>query len=179
MRFTIAIDEELSFIFPIPEMAEEIFDVLNQNRQHLGEFLDFIPKIKTIDDEKTYLKMKLQGMVNETDCLFVITKKETLIGMIDLHFIDKEIKKAEIGYWLTKDYTKQGIMKKAVRALCTYAFDTLELKKLSIRAVQENQASNQVARASGFTFVGTLRQDSLLYGEPRNLCLYERLSTDS
>lgn len=44
MRFTIAIDEELSFIFPIPEMAEEIFDVLNQNRQHLEEFLDFIPK---------------------------------------------------------------------------------------------------------------------------------------
>ena len=116
--------------------------------------------------------MKLKGSANGTDKLFFIAYKDKLIGTIDLHFIHPKVKKAEIGYWVHADYTQKGVASKAVRALCQYAFEVLELNKLTIMADVRNIGSNKVAQNCGFTFLGTRPQDALIYGEYQDMNEY-------
>lgn len=177
-QFILPITDEIGLVYPHLAMAEEIFQVVDSDREHIGQFLDFVENVKTVTDELDFLKMKLAGVAAGTDLLCFLYKKETIIGSLDLHFMDKTHQKAEIGYWLHSGYTQQGIMKKAVNRLCEYAYQTLALNKLTIVADTKNKASQGVALACGFRFVGTKKQDVLLYGEFRDMNVYELVKED-
>ena len=81
--------------------------------------------------------------------------------------------KAEIGYWLAPTYWGQGIMTDAVRAYVDYAFDELNLLRLTAHVFNFNAASARVLEKNGFRLEGRLRKhlgkdrelmDALYYG---------------
>lgn len=174
-EFSIQINEHLSLVFPRLEHAETLFQLVDSDREHLRPFLDFVDTTTTIEDERNYLAMKLTGYANGTDCLYLISYKETIVGSIDLHFINKRFKKAEIGYWIHSSCTGKSITTLCVNKLCEIAFTQLGLNKLTIVADTENIASNRVAKKSGFAFIGTLPQDILLYEQFRDMNSYSLL----
>ena len=81
-----------------------------------------------------------------------------------MHFIHPTIKKADIGYWIHSDYARKGVTSLAVRGVCRYAFDVLQLNKLTILADVRNIGSNKVAQKSSFNFLCTRPQDVFIYG---------------
>lgn len=66
----------------------------------------------------------------------------------------KDQKEPEIGYWLDRQYTRQGIMTKAVIALTQFGLETLKLPKIIIMAHPDNIASNKVAEKCGYKLDG-------------------------
>lgn len=176
--FRLPVDKQIQFLQPTVEMAEELFQLVDSNRTHFRQFLDFVDETKTVADEEAYLKMKLKGEIEGTDRLFLIEYEGVLVGSIDLHYINKVHKRAEIGYMLAEAYTKKGIMRRAVHKVCALAFDDMGLNKLTIIADSENQPSNQVAKSCGFTFVATDRQEMCLYDELRDMNRYALLKQD-
>lgn len=176
--FKLPIDDELALVYPEIRMAKELFNVIDSDRENLRIFLDFIDDALDYTSQEDYFKMKLAGNAKQTDALFLIAKKETLIGCVDFHGINLTSKQAEIGYWLHSSYTNQGIMSKVVKKLCEYAFESLALHRLTIVADVENKASNQVALNNGFTFVGTQEEERILYGKYRDMNYYYLLSRD-
>lgn len=176
--FCLEIDESLSLIQPTLEMAQELFEVVDSDRDHLRRFLDFVDSTTSFEPQEQYIKMKLEGYVNGTDRLFLIAYDQKIIGCIDLHFIDINNKKAELGYWLHSSQTNKGIMTKVVKMVCAIGFEDMGLNKLSIRADTENKASNAVAVKSGFSFVGTDKSEVLMYDEFRDLNKYSLLKAD-
>lgn len=177
-HFTLPVTDDIYFVQPTLEMAEEIFRIIDSDRQHIGEFLDFVELTKDVKDEENYLKMKLTSEANGTDKLFLIFYQKELAGTIDLHFIDHKNKKAEIGYWIRSTFSKKGIASTSVRKVCDIAFDDLNLNKLTIVADTENIASNAVAKKCGFTFVATDKDDLLLREEWRDSNRYALLKKD-
>lgn len=176
--FHLPIGDGYSLVAAEMTMAKEIFDLVDSNREHLRTFLDFVDSSVDETLQENYIKMKLQGAANGTDKLFFIASGDKLIGTIDLHFIHPTVKKAEIGYWVDADYTRKGVTSKAVHALCQYAFEVLELNKLTIMADVRNIGSNKVAQKCGFTFLGTRPQDSFIYGEYQDMNEYYLLKND-
>lgn len=170
--FHLPIGDGYSLVAAEITMAEDIFKLVDSNREHLRTFLDFVDASVDVTLQENYIKMKLQGSANGTDKLFFIASGDQLIGTIDLHAIHPTVKKAEIGYWVHTDYTKKGVTSKAVRALCQYAFDVLNLNKLTIMADVRNIGSNKVAQSCGFTFLGTHPQDALIYDEYQDMNEY-------
>lgn len=176
--FTLNMTDDLALLYPELSMAQELFDILDSDRDHIGKFLSFVDSTKSVEDETNYLKMKLHAVANGTDFLCFITKFNKIIGTIDLHMIDQVNKKAEIGYWLHSSYARQGITKLAVQTLCNYAFQNLGLNKLVIEADTENIASNRVAQSCGFRLIGVKKQDMLMRGEFRDMTVYEVLKSE-
>ena len=176
--FCLAIDESLSLVQPTLEMAQELFEVVDSDRDHLRRFLDFVDSSTSFEPQEQYIKMKLEGYIKGTDRLFIIAFDQKIIGCIDLHFIDTTNKKAEIGYWLHSSQTNKGFMTKVVNKVCAIAFEDMGLNKLSIRADAENKPSNAVAIKNGFSFVGTDKSEFLMYGEFRDLNKYSLLKAD-
>lgn len=176
--FCLEIEDSLVLVQPTLSMAHELFEVVDSDRDHLRRFLDFVDSSTSFEPQEQYIKMKLEGYVNGTDRLFLIAFDQKIIGCIDLHFIDNNNKKAELGYWLHSSQTNKGIMTKVVKKVCAIAFEDMGLNKLSIRADTENEASNAVAIKSGFSFVGTDKSDIVMYNKFRDLNKYSLLKAD-
>lgn len=156
---TMNVMPKVSLVPPELNMAEPLYRTIKNNFTHLAAFLDFITDDVTIEDEHAYLKMMIQQHADNKARLFLIYYETSLIGTVDLHKIDNNNHKAEVGYWIAEGYTGKNIVTNCVNHLCHFAFETLALNKLIIKADVRNRASNKVAEKAGFTFLATDVED--------------------
>lgn len=178
MAFKLKIDEQLSLVQPNFSMATEAFEALDKDREHLRKFLDFVDGTKTPEDEKGYIKLKLDGYLRGTDRLFFIAFGDEMVGAIDFHFMNLNDETAEIGYWVNSAHCGKNIATKAVRAVCELGFAEMGLNRLTIVADVTNLPSNRVAEKSGFRKEGTFKQAKKLYGEFTDLNSYALLKSE-
>ncbi|WP_208560486.1 GNAT family N-acetyltransferase [Marinilactibacillus kalidii] len=172
------VEQNLDLIHPELLMADELFKLVDSDREHLRAFLTFVDSSVDSSTQKDYIKMKMNGAANGTDKLFFIFKDDKIIGCIDLHNMDFTNGKAEIGYWIHSSYAGQNIISKVVKEICTYSFEILKLNKLVIFADVENIPSNKVALKTGFKLVGTKLQDMVLHDQYRDMNEYYLLKND-
>jgi RimJ/RimL family protein N-acetyltransferase len=92
---------------------------------------------------------------------------------------DVERVSAEVGYWLGREFRGRGLATRALRLLCTRAFETLpELRRLYAVPYSSNQASARVLDKAGFLREGTLRQSALKAGRLHDQHMYALLRED-
>jgi RimJ/RimL family protein N-acetyltransferase len=56
----------------------------------------------------------------------------------------------ELGYWVAADQRGHGVATRAARLLAEWALETLDLPRLEIHVLPENEPSREVARRAGF-----------------------------
>lgn len=157
----------------------DIFNTINNQRKYLGEWLPFVEKTKKISDTKAFVKSVTNTLNENKEYTFTIRKQNEFIGLIGLKSIDSLNKKTEIGYWLSKTHQKQGIVTKSVKKLCDFAFNNLELNRISIKCAANNQSSKNIPKRLGFIFEG-IERDAELVSENifRDLEVYSKLKKD-
>ncbi|MBC5800670.1 MAG: GNAT family N-acetyltransferase [Candidatus Eremiobacteraeota bacterium] len=88
---------------------------------------------------------------------FAIDVEGAIVGGIGLKpGQDIERYSAELGYWLGRAYWNRGIATAAVRLLCDYAFERLDLQRIFAVPISWNAASSRVLNKAGFHPEGTL-----------------------
>lgn len=178
LYFKLPVNNNVSLVKPEVSMGAEFFELVQKNSDHLSEFLDFVSLTKEVKDSENFIKRSIAQESQENENVFFITDNDKIIGCIDLHNIDKTNKKAEIGYWLDKDYTRKNIISDCVDKVCQIAFDKLNLNKLIILAEETNQASNSVAQKVGFYLDGIEREDIFRQNKFVTMNKYSLLRSD-
>ena len=118
-----------------------------------------------------------------TNMCWAIVDKETgkVIGSIGLEE-DKfrpDVKSKELGYSLSEDYWKKGIMTEAAKRVIEHAFEDLRLDVLMIRTGDANLRSQRVIEKCGFAYEGTLRRTYRIYdGSIREVRCYSMLKEE-
>lgn len=74
-----------------------------------------------------------------------------MIGAIRLEQIRLQEKRAEIGYFLHRDFWQRGLMTEALSSLIFLCFSRLDMAELIIKTHAENLASQKLAETVGFT----------------------------
>jgi RimJ/RimL family protein N-acetyltransferase len=97
----------------------------------------------------------------------------TLLGSVALHRPSWETGDAEIGYWTAREARGRGVATRAVRLLSAHALGTLGLARVEIAAFAENEPSQAVARAAGFTEVGLRERHVEHQGALRDCVVFE------
>jgi ribosomal-protein-alanine N-acetyltransferase len=93
-------------------------------------------------------------------------KNSQLIGSIGFHGESKKGNHCdEIGYWLAKPYWGRGIVTEAVKKLCEYGFDKLNLVRIEAPIFAFNIASCRVVEKCGFIKEGIMRKAYFKNGE--------------
>ena len=113
-----------------------------------------------------YIQKKLYPECSHTCDLmlnFVVNTVLAPISMIRaLYFWLKKIswakKKADIGYWLAKEYWGKGVMGEAVSLVLKFAFFKLKFVRVGGLVFEENKASIKVLEKTGFKYEGKLRK---------------------
>lgn len=105
--------------------------------------------------EATKAKMEeiLKMQEKNEAILWVITFKNEparMIGNIGYWRIIKEHYRAEIGYLLSPDQWKKGIMKEAMNGVIHYAFTTMNLHSIEANINPDNIASGALLESCGF-----------------------------
>jgi RimJ/RimL family protein N-acetyltransferase len=80
----------------------------------------------------------------------------------------------EIGYWIDKDHTRQGLATEVTRTLTAMAFTDPGTEVVEVRCNTQNTASARIPERLGFTLREVLRNDGLTpQGEPRDTMVWE------
>jgi len=103
-----------------------------------------------------------------------------LIGVVGADSLELGMShRAEIGYWIARQYWGQGIMTDAVRTYVRYAFAELGVTRLTAHVFDFNSASARVLEKNGFVLEGTLRKHFLKDGRLIDARLYGLLKDES
>ena len=86
--------------------------------------------------------------------------------------------KAELAYWLHRDYQGQGIATEAVRRVMQFSFDELGLHKICVSHFTINQGSEQLIKRLGFRYIGEQLEEFQKDGVWHNHKNYELLKRE-
>jgi RimJ/RimL family protein N-acetyltransferase len=100
-----------------------------------------------------------------------------LIGSTGLD-IDSAHLRAEIGYWIGREYWNRGYATEAASILVGFAFEGLKLHKVSSHHFARNEASGRVLEKLGLKQEGLLRSHILKSGEWEDIIEYGLLESE-
>jgi RimJ/RimL family protein N-acetyltransferase len=104
-------------------------------------------------DARAYLQRVTEGVAAGTLIVLAVVDAVdhgVLLGSIGLHAISPELGAAEVGYLLAAPARGRGYATRAVRLIVAWAFGTIGLARVELRAMAENAASRAVAARAGF-----------------------------
>ncbi|MDP5275308.1 GNAT family N-acetyltransferase [Chengkuizengella axinellae] len=137
--------------------AEQLYDLVSRNEEHLAEWLPWV-KGNKIENTKGFIEAALQKFVNNDGIDCGIFYHDRIVGVIALHRLDWLNKKTSVGYWLDGSLQGKGIMTKACEAMINYSFHDLQLNRIEIRAGVNNLKSRAIPERLGFEKEGIVRQ---------------------
>lgn len=107
-----------------------------------------------------------------------LKEKDEFIGLIGLSNVDFKNRKAEIEYWLTKKYWRQGLTTEAMKLMFDFGFKKLKLNRIYAKAMPDNVASRKLLEKSDFVYEGRLRENQLEKNKFIDLLVYSILKKE-
>ncbi len=160
-------------------IANTIFKAINENRKHLKPWFPWEKATKKVEDSLKYLFDKEEEVKEGKRVDYGIYLGDQYIGNIGIFDIDKNKKSAEIGYWLSLKFIRNGYTTEAVKII-EKEFFANGLNRIQIKCDERNIASSGVAKKCGYIFEGKLREDSYseYFKDFRNTLVFSKLNSD-
>ncbi|MGG1572596.1 GNAT family N-acetyltransferase [Fictibacillus sp. NRS-1165] len=176
--FFLQVDEEISLKLIEKRDAQLLFQLTEYSRDHLRNWLGWVDYSRTLKDTKNFIKLALQKYADHTDLVTLIWYRGIPAGSLALYDIKWNNFSGNIGYWLGKDFEGKGVMTRSCNAMVEYAFGTLGLNRLELKAALDNKRSRSVAERLGFRQEGELRQAEWLYDHFVDVAVYGMVAGD-
>lgn len=159
------------------DLASTMFAYVEKDRIRLGQFLPWVPFIKTVEDELNYIKHTRHCWDKGTLFDYGLFRKsdDRYMGNIGLHSIEWGNERCEIGYWILGDFEGQGYISEALRVLEEHVFQ-LGFHRIEVRCSSINQRSASVPVACGYLLDGVLKEDSIEHEKYRDTFVFSKLS---
>lgn len=169
------VDDSIKLELVSSKHVQPIFDIANDNREHLRQWLPWIDSMHGVSFIRDFISVSEQRRAMGTDYAFVILCDEMVVGRIGIYKVDTYNHVGELGYWIGKEHEGNGIITSSCRRLLQYSFEVLLLNRIEIRYGVENVRSQRVPERLGFTKEGTLRQVENIRGQFIDHYLYSLL----
>jgi ribosomal-protein-serine acetyltransferase len=159
--------------------ANVIFEAICENRKHLRPWLPWEKEAKRVEDSMKYLFDKEEKFKAGEKVEYGIYVNNVYAGNIGIFDINKTKKSAEIGYWLSAKFARNGYVSEAVKLL-EKEFFTNGLNRIQIKCDERNLASSGVAKKCGYVLEGKLRQNSYSehFKDFRNTLVFSKLKSE-
>jgi RimJ/RimL family protein N-acetyltransferase len=132
-----------------------------------------VPSPYTEDDARAFIGDVLAGRFHELALAVVDAPSDELLGAVGLRLPQAVV--GEVGYWVGAHARGRGVATRAVRLLCEWAFERLDLVRIKLHTLPGNRASERVAERAGFTREGLLRSFAEMKGERVDITMFSLL----
>ncbi|MCD1294763.1 RimJ/RimL family protein N-acetyltransferase [Methanocella sp. CWC-04] len=160
------------------EDAEELFALVDKNREYLRKWLPWLDANTCVDHSRNFILLCIDNSLNKNEYHTGIWHYGRLAGLIGCHGIDNVNLSAGMGYWLGDEYQGKGLMIRSCKAMIDHAFNELYLNRIEIRCAVENKRSRVIPERLGFVEEGTLREAAWLNDRFIDLVVYGMIKRD-
>jgi ribosomal-protein-serine acetyltransferase len=156
----------------VPDDLEDLWVVVERERERLGVWMPWIAGAKTIEDERSWLESVSANEGSLEGCgVFLDGRYVGGVGLMPGPYGVA----AEIGYWIDVEHEGRGLVTRAVRVLIDIGFGEWEVNRIVIRAGLENLRSRAIPERLGFTREGIERGGGRGTGGYHDLVVYSML----
>ena len=142
--------DDLELLKPSTEYCNDIFDYSSD--YETTRFMLWNAHV-TINDTLNYIEMCIDKMNDDNYLAWVIVKDGKAIGMIDFTY-NEELLGYEIGYILSRNFWRQGIMTKVAKIIISH-FKEMHQKKIIGVVFSNNIPSKKTLIKLGFKYIGS------------------------
>lgn len=161
--FCLVIENDLELRELAENDADDLFQLVDKNRQYLRQWLPWLDNEKTRMDSVRFIRSSREQLGANTGLVAGVWFERRLAGVISYNTIDWVNRIVQIGYWVGADYQGRGIVTRACSAMIDYAFLDLQLNRVEIRCATGNRRSCAIPVRLGFKREGVVRQAEWLY----------------
>lgn len=155
--------------------AQALFIMRSDARvmHHIGR-----PIATTLRDAEELIERIAQDRKDGTGITWSITLKDNdmLIGTIGYYRLKLEHYRGEIGYMLSADHWRKGLMGEALEAAVECGFEHIGFHSIEAITDPENIASNGLLEKHGFTREGLFKENFYWNGEFKDSAVWCKLS---
>ncbi|MFA9407306.1 MAG: GNAT family N-acetyltransferase [Candidatus Dadabacteria bacterium] len=175
-RLKIDVESELELISQ--SHADELFDLVDDNREYLKQWLPWLDNNRYFQNTIDFIKIsQIQYERNET-VQFALMYKGKVAGVVGFHRIDWLNRSTSIGYWLGEQYQGKGLITKSCSKVLDYSFGRMGLNRIEIRCATENLKSRAIPKRLGFKEEGLIREAEWLYDHFVDHVVYGMLESE-
>lgn len=143
------------------------------NNQKIAKFLrDSFPYPYTRKDAEFFIKNVINTS-EDKQCIRTIDINGEAVGSIGI-FIQNDVycKSGELGYWLSENYWKNGIISNAINQICNYCFNNYDIVRIYAEPYANNEGSKRVLEKNGFQLEGIMKKGVYKNNEFYDYCIY-------
>ncbi len=167
------ISPDIKVSLSIPDYADELFVLIDNDREFLKQWLPWLDTAKRPADTREFLLLELAKFHTFEALHETIFYKDKIAGVLSYNKIDRENRVGHIGYWLGEAFNGKGIMTLAVRDLISLGFERYSLQKVDIRCAPKNFPSRAIPERLGFRNDRIIANAENLYGSYVDHVVYE------
>jgi RimJ/RimL family protein N-acetyltransferase len=145
-----------------------------ESTEHMKEFMPWCHSEYSIRESKEWVVSQTKAFKEGKEYSFIIYSLENqeFLGSVAINHINDIHKIGNIGYWIRKSSLNKGVATEAVSLVCSFGFTTLGLFRAEIVTLPNNKASRKVADKVGAKYEGILQNRLVVFGQPKDACMY-------
>jgi len=177
--FKIDIDENIHIELIGEHHAQQLYDLIEKNRDELKLRLPWVMSVTSCEDEQNAIKKMMNDYATKGDLHTPIFYKGKMVGMASLLQRNRlGLTHGDIGYWLDKEYQGLGIITKVCKKMLDIGFNTYNLGKITLHCATTNPKSCNIAKRVGMQHDGTLRAEGKVDGIIEDIMVYSILKSE-
>ncbi len=158
--------------------AEDLFYAVDHARNHLHPWLNWVDNTLRPEQSLEFIQRSIHQLEAQEALALGIFFKTELIGGIGMDNWNQATKRAQVGYWIIKEFEGKGIINKCLLKFIDFLFDKTGLNKIEIHFVTANKRSAKVAQRLGFKTEGIIRQSIIRNGMSEDLVISGLLKSE-
>ncbi|MBT2641926.1 GNAT family N-acetyltransferase [Bacillus sp. ISL-41] len=175
--FSFSVNDSISLELLQQYHFDEIFELIDNNRDHLRKWLLWVDKRKTAEDMVPVIKYWLENLASNQGFDVGIRHNDELVGMIGVQF-EWGNRTASIGYFISKNSEGKGIITVSLKSLINELFGTYSMKRIEIQCAANNLKSQGIPERLGFKKQEIKRAGQFLYDHYEDLIVYSLLENE-
>jgi ribosomal-protein-serine acetyltransferase len=160
------------------EDANELFNAVNGSRKHLHPWLNWVDNTTKVEHSVQFIKQSLHQLHTQEALALGIFYNDKIIGGMGMHHWEQSTRRAQIGYWICKEYEGKGIINQCLLRFVDFLFAKIGLNKIEIHFVPSNKRSARVAERIGARVEGVIRQSVMRNGALEDIVMVGLLKSE-
>ncbi|MGV2290825.1 GNAT family N-acetyltransferase [Trinickia sp. YCB016] len=156
--------------------AQRFFDIWSD--REVMRFYDIAP-LNSVDDARLLVSAMVKELAEGLSVRWAIvsTRSMRFIGSCGFRF-DSKFNSASISFELERDAWRQGLMREALNAAITHAYEHWYINRIQAVTCLDNHASIRLLRSLGFVEEGVMRQWGYWKDAFHDVRLFSRIRAD-
>ena len=175
---SLIVNDQIQLCRPDLSMSTALFELINDNRTFLNQYITFAQNKKNLKAVQAFLKEIINFNFGGQKYNLVIKFQDSIAGIIGFHRINPQDAKAEIGYWIGESFQGQGILSKSMPVFLHHGFEVFGINRVELITLTQHRRSIALAERTGFKKEGVLRESYFMHDQFHDAAIYSSLKSE-